>query len=89
MGRTVPSFRIALNSEIKSWNAYRKALDSSDQMLLTEMLNLSRRYCSAASTAVRLSVFEGLCVAVLVDHHKSLMELASEIERVRGCCEGS
>lgn len=80
MGRTVPSFRMALEDEINSWNEYRKALDPKTQKLFDEVLQSSRLFCSAASAATRMFKFEGLCMAILLNHFQELQKLCSILE---------
>jgi hypothetical protein len=53
MGRTIPSFRIALAMEKKEWKPFRNALDNSDRKKFDEMWDIPRLYTSACSYAVR------------------------------------
>ncbi len=83
MGRTVPSFRIALESEINDWNKFKKSLRGEDLNSLQNIFNISRGYVSAASSAVRLFKFEGLFMTVLLEHYTALEDIASKIEERR------
>lgn len=47
MGRTVPSFRIALADEESEWKDYRKHLDNSERKDFDDMFALPRLYVSA------------------------------------------
>jgi hypothetical protein len=50
MGRTIPSFRIALEMEKAEWKPFRNALDKSDRKKFDEMLlDIPRLYTSACS----------------------------------------
>jgi hypothetical protein len=40
MGRTVPSFRIALAMEKEEWKPFRNALDKSDRKKFDEMFDI-------------------------------------------------
>ncbi len=42
MGRTIPSFRIALEMEKKEWKLFRNALDKKDRKDFDEMFEISR-----------------------------------------------
>ena len=42
MGRTVPSFRIALAMEKEEWKPFRNALDKSDRRKFDEMFDIPR-----------------------------------------------
>ncbi len=83
MGRTVPSFRIALESEIKDWGKFKRSLRGEDRRGLQEIFNISRCYTSASSSAVRLFKFEGLFMPVLLDHFKQLGDIGSKIEEMK------
>ncbi len=83
MGRTVPSFRLALESEIKDWSRFKKVLRGEDRSSLQEIFNVSRCYVSASSSAVRLFRFEGLFMPVLLEQFKKLEEIGSKIEETR------
>jgi hypothetical protein len=80
LGRTVPSFRIALEAEIREWGKFRRVLRGGDRDALNDIFCVGRCYASAALSAVRLFRFEGLLMAVLLEHSRMLMDVASEIE---------
>ncbi|HYC26418.1 MAG TPA: hypothetical protein VEB67_00155 [Nitrososphaerales archaeon] len=72
MGRTIPSFRIAEAQEVSEWRPFRKALSKKDRMVFDQMLNSARLYTSASSAAVRTSKFEGMAMALIFHHHRTL-----------------
>jgi hypothetical protein len=53
MGRTIPSFRIALEMEERRWKPFRTALDRSDRKKFDEMFDVPRLYVSACSYSVQ------------------------------------
>ena len=73
MGRTIPSFRIAEAQEIAEWKSFRKALPRRDRTAFDEMLSSARLYTSASSAAVRASKFEGMAMAIVFHHYRTLM----------------
>ena len=83
MGRTIPSFRIALEMEIASWNNFKRSLGKSSRRSLEELFNEARSYCSASSNAVRPVRFQGMAMAIVFDHAKRLENIAREIEKAR------
>ena len=83
MGRTVPSFRIALEQEISTWAPYRRSLGMASRKALDRMFNKARTYCSASSNAVRPVKFEGMFMAVAFDHARRLEDLCVEMEKLR------
>jgi hypothetical protein len=54
MGRTIPSFRIALSMEKEEGKPFRNALDKSDRNKFDEMFDIPRFYISACYNSVRL-----------------------------------
>jgi hypothetical protein len=56
MGRTIPSFRIALEMEERRWKPFRNALDKSDRKkfdeMFDEMFDIPRLYITACSNSV-------------------------------------
>ncbi|HKT21646.1 MAG TPA: hypothetical protein VJR06_03345 [Nitrososphaerales archaeon] len=72
MGRTIPSFRIAEEQEAAEWRSFRKALPKEDRAVFDEMLSLARFYTSASSAALRTSKFEGMTMAIVFHHYKTL-----------------
>ena len=49
MGRTIPSYRIASQMEIRKWKPFRKLLDKQDRKKFDEMLSISHLYTVAGS----------------------------------------
>jgi hypothetical protein len=49
MGRTIPSYRIASEVEIRKWRSFRKALDKRDRKKFDEVLSIPRFYNVAAT----------------------------------------
>lgn len=82
MGRTIPSFRMAIDIEIAKWKPFRDALRKPDKDIFADMLIRSRLYASAGGMSVRPLVLEAVFMSILLDHHKRLLELAAEIERL-------
>lgn len=72
MGRTVPSFRVAEELEVEGWKPFRKALPKSERVGFDDMLSTAKLYASASSSAVRTSKFEGLLIAIIFHHYKTL-----------------
>jgi hypothetical protein len=83
MGRTVPSFRVALEQEIASWSRYRRSLGTIHSDTLDRMFNTARTYCSASSNAVRPVKFEGMLMAVMFDHARRFEALLAGMEELR------
>lgn len=82
MGRTVPSFRVALEREIATWTGYRRSLGIASREALDGMFNRARTYCSASSNAVRPARFQGMFMAIAFDHARHLEDIYIRLEEV-------
>ncbi len=82
MGRTIPSFRIALEMEKEDWKPFRNALDKSDRKKFDEMWDIPRFYISACSNSVQYVRLHPILMSILLYHYKELTECISEVERI-------
>ncbi|MFL6309726.1 MAG: hypothetical protein ACJ70Z_07565 [Nitrososphaera sp.] len=83
MGRTVPSFRLALAEEKSEWKDYRAPLDRSERKDFDEMFEVPRLYISACSGAVSLVRIHPIFISIAFHHYKELMEIAKQIGVLR------
>jgi len=82
MGRTMPSFRIALAIEKEDWKPFRNALDKSDRKKFDEMFELPKFYISACSNSVQYMRLHPILMSILLYHYKELTQCISEVERL-------
>jgi hypothetical protein len=82
MGRTIPSFRIALTMEKEEWKPFRNALDKSDRKKFDEMWDLPKWYISACSNSVQYVRLHPVLMSILLYDYKQLTECISEVERI-------
>jgi hypothetical protein len=82
MGRTIPSFRLALAMEKEDWKPFRNALDKSDRKKFDEMWDIPRLYTSACSYSVQPVRLYPILMSILLHHHKQLTRCMSEAERI-------
>ena len=80
MGRTLPSITQAFLQEQQSLAKFRRALRLEDQRALDDILAASRQHLAAASYASHLLPFEVMLLAMLVEEHKEVMRLGSQLE---------
>ena len=80
MGRTMPSFRIALAMEKEDWKPFRNALDKSDRKKFDEMFELPKFYISACSNSVQYVRLHPILMSILLYHYKRLTSCISEVE---------
>lgn len=79
LGRTLPTFRMILESEIGEWELFRRALRRLDRDAFDSMMTKARLHASAGSNAVRLNPTEALLMAVILEHEKEIAELRKKI----------
>jgi hypothetical protein len=82
MGRTIPSFRIALEMEERDWKPFRNALDKSDRKKFDEMWDLPRWYISACSNSVQYVRLHPILMSILLYHYKHLAKCIKEVEQI-------
>lgn len=72
MGRTVPSFRIALEEELKKWSEFRRGLRTEEQKILDELLNDVRKHTDAGSLVCSPTISEIVTMSILIELKKQL-----------------
>lgn len=82
MGRTVPSYRQALETEISRWEGFRKALHGKDLEAFDKLMNACRMHASAAGMATRPILSEAMFMSILLSLQKELMETKESLERL-------
>jgi hypothetical protein len=82
MGRTIPSFRIALEIEQAEWKPFRNALDKSDRKKFDDMWDIPRWYVSACSNSVQYVRLHPILMSILLYDYKELTQCISEVERI-------
>jgi len=75
MGRTVPSFRIALYQEEKKWRKFRATLDKENKILFDDLFVTARLYISACMMACRPVRLESIFMAIIFHHFKQILSL--------------
>lgn len=76
MGKTVPTYRMALEFEIKRWNNFRKALKSRKEVeAFDELMDMCRSLASAGGSATNPILFEPMVMSILVTQQKRLQKL--------------
>ena len=80
MGKTVESFRIALESEIGRWSGFARALRKPDREAFDELVDICRSYASESSNATNPIVFEPMVMSILLGQQKRLRKLEHELK---------
>ena len=83
MGKTVESYRLALDVEIQSWNGFLKALRSDDREAFEQILDACRNYASAGSNSTRPVLFEAMAMSIMLFQQKKLLKLENELNALK------
>jgi hypothetical protein len=85
IGRTIPSFRIALDFEERKWKPFRNVLNKkSDRKESDEMFDIPRLYESACSNSVQLvPPPHPIIMSILFHHYKELNECIKQVEQIK------
>jgi hypothetical protein len=85
MGKTVESYRMAIEDEIRRWKGFEKALRTEDKEAFGAVMDACRSFASAGSNATQPILFEPMVISVLVSLQKKLTRLEKKLD----ACEQS
>lgn len=80
MGRTVPTWRNRVESELAALNAFRRALNSSDRKALDELMNGVRNRRAAGGMLPSIDVWKPMLISMILESYKKIAELESVIK---------
>jgi hypothetical protein len=81
MGKTVPSYRMAIKWEIANWKQFRNALSSDEQkQAFDELMDMCRSFASAGGCAVNPIVFEPMVMSIMLAQQMRIRELESKVQ---------
>ena len=80
MGRTVPTWRNRVESELTALNAFRRALNSSDRKALDELMNGVRNRRAAGGMLPSIDVWKPMLISMILESCKKIAELESVIK---------
>ena len=82
MGRTVPSFRPALEHEIESWKDFKRALRPEEQKIFDKLMNFARIHADAGSMSARPMLSEVLFISFAVEQEKKIEMLEEKVNEL-------
>jgi hypothetical protein len=88
MGRTVPSFRPALEHEIESWKDYKRALRPEEQKMFDKLMNFARIHADAGSLAARPMLSEHLFISFAIEQEKRIESLSHRVQELEDLIKG-
>jgi hypothetical protein len=84
MGRTIPSFRIALKMEQSDWKLFRAFLDKSKRKKFDRMFDVPRLYISCCGAATNPILIQPIMMSMIFHHFKQLDRLVERVEKLSG-----
>jgi hypothetical protein len=83
MGKTVPSYRMAIEWEIADWKQFRNALSSDEQKpAFDEMMDMCRTNAMAGSNAFNPIIFEPMIMSIMLEQQKRICQLENNLRLV-------
>jgi len=83
MGRTVPSFRPALEQEIESWKDFKRALRPDVQEIFNKLMNFARVHADAGSLSARPMLSEILFMSFAIEQEKRIEMLERKLKEIK------
>jgi len=80
MGKTVESYRMALEDEICRWKGFAKTLRTEDKAAFDEVMDACRNLASAGSNATQPILFEPMIISIVVDLQKKMSRLEKRLD---------
>ncbi len=88
MGRTVPSFRPALEHEIESWKDFKRALRPEEQKIFDKLMNFARIHADAGSMSARPMLSEVLFISFAIEQEKRIERLELKVKKLEELIKG-
>jgi hypothetical protein len=83
LGRTVESYRMALDRELQRWSGFARALRKDDKAVFDQLIDICRNHASAGSNATRPILFEPMVMSILLHQQKKLNRLEKMLNATR------
>ena len=82
MGKTVPTYRMALEFEIARWKGFRKALMSDEEKeAFDQLMDMCRNNSMASGAACSPVIFEPMAMSILLAQQKRLLQIEKELSK--------
>ena len=78
MGRTVPSFRMLLDSIIMELGDFKRALRRRDQQVFDRIMDMAREHASASTVAAAVDPMDTIVLSILIEQQKQIDDLKED-----------
>ncbi len=83
MGKTIESYRMALEDEIHRWSGFQKALRTEDRVAFEALMDSCRSFASAGSNATQPILFEPMIISMLLSQQKKIIQLEKALDAIK------
>ena len=83
MGKTVESYRMAIEDEITRWNGFGKPLRIEDKAAFDSLMDACRSYSSAGSNATNPILFEPMVMSILLSQQVKIGRLEKALDALK------
>lgn len=83
MGKTVESYRMAIEDEINRWSGFGKALRIEDKAAFDTLMDACRSYASAGSNATNPILFEPMIMSILLSQQVKICRLEKALNAIK------
>ena len=83
MGKTVESYRMAIEDEIQTWKGFANALRIGDRDAFEALMDACRGYASAGGNAVKPVLFEPMIMSMLLSLKVQVQNLQKELDDLK------
>ena len=83
MGRTVPTWRNRIESELSSLSVFRRALNSSDRKALDELMNGVRNRRAAGGMLPSIDVWKPMLISMILESYTKITQLEDTIKQLQ------
>lgn len=81
MGKTVESYRMALEAEIHRWSGFERALCKEDRETFEQLMDMCRSFAMAGSNATNPIIFEPMVMSILFAQQVKIQNLERLIKQ--------
>jgi hypothetical protein len=83
MGKTVESYRMAIEDEMNRWSGFGKALRVEDKTSFDALMDACRSYTSAGSNATNPLLFEPMVMSILLSQQVKISRLEKALNAIK------
>jgi hypothetical protein len=83
VGRTIESYRIAMEEEIHTWDGFARALRKDDREAFDELMGMCRSFAMASSNATNPIIFEPIIMSILLAQQVRIRTLEKKLNAIK------